>query len=196
MNPLKKLTLLTALAGSLVSSASAVYVEDFEAAFPAWESGWLGTNSNLQNIYGVGAGRGNNPDGLWVQDGLSLFNETRITFNNAFGLTLTSLSVDVATWVNLTFEIFDSSGATLGSWGMAPNQGAYTDPGTYVNFSTTSNTGIGGFRFLGSGIEGNTSIDNVIANGGGQGVPDGSSTLILGGLGLAALATFRRRCAA
>jgi len=197
MNILKTLPLVAALLGASILPASAItYTEDFEGAFPAWESGWLGANSNLQNYYGVGLGRGNNPDGLWIQDGLNLSNSTSITFGNAFGLSLSSLSFDVATWVSLNIEIFDSSGTTLASWNMLPNYGGLTDPGTYQTFTATSTTGIGGFRFIGSGIEGNTSIDNVVASSGGQAVPDSSSTTLMLSVGIVAIAAFRRRFSA
>lgn len=196
----RKLTLALAFGAACISSSyAATYTEAFEASFPTWESGWLGANSNLQNYYGVGGDRGNNPDGLWIQDGLSLDNETRITFAAAFGQTLTSLSLDIATYRDdLHLEIFDSLGVILGSWYVAPTNGAYTDPGLYMGFGIQSISGVGGFRLLGTGIEGNTSIDNVIAISGapvvpGPSVPDDASTLILSGLSLAALLTLRRR---
>ena len=46
------------------STMAGLLIEDFEDAFPIWESNWLGVNTNLQNYYGVGQGRGNNNDGL------------------------------------------------------------------------------------------------------------------------------------
>jgi hypothetical protein len=198
MNILKKLPLVAAILGATIAPVSAVtYTEAFEGTFPAWESDWLGTNSNLQNYYGVGQDRGNNPDGLWIQDGLNLADSTVITFGTAFGQSLTSLSFDVATWSNLTIEIFDSAGVSLGNWNMQPNYGAYTDSGTYQNFSATSTTGIGGFRFYNSNeIEGYTSIDNVIANTGGQAVPDSASTSLLVVFGVIGIASFRRRFSA
>lgn len=53
-----------ALALFAVPASAATLTEDFEALFPAWEAGWFGMNSNAENCYGAGAGRGNNPDGL------------------------------------------------------------------------------------------------------------------------------------
>jgi hypothetical protein len=197
MKLFKKLSLVAALLGASIAPLSAItYTEAFEDTFPTWESGWLGTNSNLQNYYGVGGGRGNNPDGLWIQDGLNLSNSTVITFGSAFGQSLTSLSFDIATWVDLNVEIFDSAGVTLGSWSMVPNYGGYTDPGTYQNFSATSTTGIGGFRFIGSSIEGNTSIDNVVASTSSESVPDTASTALMLVFGVVGIASFRRRFAA
>jgi len=201
MNLFKKTSLLAAIAGAMLVAplTATALTEDFEASFPTWESGWLGTNSNMQNYYGVGQGRGNNPDGLWIADNISGVQSTYINFTPAFGATITSLSFDLTSWVNLTLQIFDSSNVILGSWAVSPTYGAYSDPGNYINYSVSSTTGVGGFRLLNGGngqIEGNTSIDNVVVNGGGHSVPDGSSTVLLCGLGIAMVAAMRRRLAA
>ncbi|MBM4207759.1 MAG: hypothetical protein FJ190_06975 [Gammaproteobacteria bacterium] len=81
------------------ASASTAYLEDFEGSFPSWESGWLGQNSSLMNYYGVGAGRGNNPDGLWIYDGISGDGGAHITFNSAFGSQIQSFSIDIASYI-------------------------------------------------------------------------------------------------
>jgi hypothetical protein len=92
------------------------YVEDIEAPFPAWESGWLGTNTNLQNYYVAEEGsphsyRGNNPDGLWIDDGDGVYggDTVEIKFNNAFGSSLTSLALDIAGYVPTHLKIYDMS---------------------------------------------------------------------------------------
>jgi hypothetical protein len=137
------------------AQGATILTEDFEATFPAWESGWLATNSNLTNVYGVGSDRGNNPDGLWV-------GVTDIVFQTAFGQSLTSISFDVAGYQPTTVEIYDSSGSILLSTPLTLTLGAFTDPGTYVNYGASSGSGIGGFRFVGGAVVGNTSIDNVV----------------------------------
>jgi len=188
----KSLLSLAAVAGTVAFSAQAsaiTYTEDFEADFPAWESGWFGTNSNAWNYY-VGLGdpntnRGNNPDGLWIQqEGQSCVCSVTITFDQAFGEGLESFSLDVASYLSdSTLTIFDSTGATLLSTVVTPTYGAFTDPGVYVNYGVTSTTGIGGFSFSGSAA-GNTSIDNLVANG--TAVPEASTwAMMILGLGLA-----------
>ncbi len=167
--------------------AETILVEDFEAEFPAWESGWLGVNSNLENNAGVGAGRGNNLDGLWLDDGdLLTGNDASIdiVFLSSFGATLTALSFDVAGYAPATLKIFDMSGAELLSEPFVNAGGVISqDPvEVYVNFSVTSTNGISGFTFLpaddNNPIEGNTSIDNVTAT-----IPEPSAVL-LGLIGL------------
>lgn len=191
---MKQFKLLFALFAILFASQAnaAVLTEDFEAPFPAWEAGWLGSNSNLQNIYGVGAGKGNNPDGLWIQDGLGLSNATEITFNAGFGSTINNFSIDVTSWITtLVFKVFDMSGNTILSTAVTSYYGAYTDPGSYQNISVFSANGVSKFGFYGSGIEGNTSIDNVKVNAGSV-VPEPASLALLA-LGFVGIAATRRR---
>jgi hypothetical protein len=179
--------LLGAMTFSGTAQAATILTEDFEAVFPAWESGWLATNSNLTNYYGVGAGRGNNPDGLWI--GVS-----DIIFDPGFGQSITSISFDVAGWSPTNVEIYDSLGGILLNVPVFLTYGAYTDPGTYVNFSASSLQGIGGFRFTGGNVLGNTSIDNVIVELDGEfnPIPE-PATLGMFAAGLGLIAVVRRR---
>jgi hypothetical protein len=178
-----------AVAGvSMASSASAaVLTEDFNAPFPAWESGWLATNSNLQNIYGVGAGRGNNPDGLWIFDGIGDAQAT-IDFKPSFGSTILGFSIDVTTFVTAYFTAYDMSGAELITTPITSLGGAFTAPGSYQTIAFKSTNGLSRFVIGGSGVEGNTSIDNVVVTTADAAVPEPASfgLLALGAAGLLA----------
>lgn len=170
-------------------------MEDFEAPFPAWEAGWLGTTSNLENYY-VATGspntsRGNNPDGLWLSDADGAVNIdplVDIVFDPTFASTLTAFSVDIAGYVPSTFRIYDAAGNTLLNTALTLTMGATTDPGTYASYSVTSSTGIGGFSFTQqtNQIEGNTSIDNVSVTVNGRSAPEPASMFLLGTALLAA----------
>lgn len=194
-----RLALIVVLvAAALPAFAGTTLIEDFNAPFPAWQSGWLGVNSNLVNYYvatgGPDTDRGNNPDGLWLTDSLTYHSgDVIISFLPLFGSTLTSLSIDIAGFVPLQVEIFDSADNVLLSTPLTDTYGALSDPGVYAHYSVTSTTGIGGFAFLGDvQIEGNTSIDNVIVNQGGSAVPEPAAWSLIG-TGLLALVGIGRR---
>jgi len=184
------------LALTSTHAMSSVLVEDFEASFPTWESAWLGSNSNLQNYYGVGGGRGNNPDGLWIADGLNNGSISEINFESSFGASINEFSIDVTTWINgATFEAFDMNGVSLVNTVITVMRGAYTDPGVYQNISFNSQNGVSGFKITGGSIEGSTSIDNVIVNTGPVNVPE-PSTLLMLGLGMLGFSVLRKKKAA
>lgn len=186
-------------AAALLAAASpacaTAYFEDFEAGFPAWETGWFGANSDAQDCYGVGGGRGNNPDGLWVAGAGQGCSGTpvRVNFDAPFAATLTSFALDVAGYSGTVLTIFDKDGASLFSGAVALTFGAFGDPGVYSHYGVNSSNGIGGFSFSGAAA-GNTSIDNLAANGGTAGVPEPSAwALLIAGFGLAGTALRRRR---
>lgn len=188
-----KSKLFAALAGLILASGqaqAATFTEDFEGTFPAWESGWLGTNSNLTNYYGKGQDRGNNPDGLWLSDGDNGDFVANITFAPTFGSQIAGFSIDTTTWVpGALFEAFDMSGNQLVSTAITTLSGALSDPGSYQRISFSSTNGVSGFRITGGVIEGNTAIDNVVVS---TSVPEPTSLALLA-VGLAAVVGVKRR---
>lgn len=171
---------------SAVTSNATTYVENFETSFPTWETGWLGTNSNLKNYYGVGTGRGNNPDGLWIGN-------TPIIFNSSFGALITSFSIDVASWSSTPFNVYDMQNRIIFSSMVIPNYGAFTDPGTYQHFAVTSTTGISKFEFSGYPVVGWLSIDNVFVSTNDTAPVPEPGTMMLLGLGMFGLAIYGKR---
>lgn len=179
-----------ALAGG---AQAAIYTEDFEGEFPAWESDWFGAQSSARNYLCSGAlgctERGNNPDGLWLWADGGGSTPIEVTFAPGFGAALTSFQLDVAGYVPTTLQAFDASNALIFSQEVTLTHGAETDPGVYATYTITSSTGISRFTFSGAAA-GNTSIDNLVAI---SGVVPEPQTYALMLAGLAALAVARRR---
>jgi len=155
--------IVTAAALFANTAKAATYTEDFEADFPTWESNWLGLNSDLDNFCG-GGGRGctdrsGNPDGLWAWG----LNSITVNFVGSFAASLQSLSLDVAGYVDTNLLAYDISDNLIFNSAVTLTYGAFTDPGTYSNYTITSNNGISRFVFDSVYARGNTSIDNVIA---------------------------------
>ncbi len=178
-----KSILLAATALFLSGSVNAgILVENFSEPFPAWESGWLGLNSNIQNYWGAGSTRG--ADFLWITDGDAVqgSGETvAINFATTFGLSLTSLSIDIGAHVNTTMEVYDGSGSIILDSALTVGN---------HNISILSSNGISGFSLFSSfQVEGNTSIDNVVAT---SAIPAPAATWLFGS-GLLSLVGLARR---
>ncbi|MEY4591084.1 MAG: hypothetical protein RL497_3160 [Pseudomonadota bacterium] len=202
MKPL--IALITA--ALLTSQASAsVLLEDF-SDFANWESNWFGAQSNAKNyiqvqgLEGYIPLRNNNPDGLWLDDNDGTASDSNVTirFNDPFAASISLLSLDLASHISsLEIVFFDALGNNLSSQAVTPTYGALGLPGIYQNFTVSSATGIGGFSLLSSsGIEGDLSLDNLIAivSDTSVSVPEPGSLLLLG-LGALGLMAQRRRLA-
>lgn len=188
-----KLALATTALVLSTSVNAVTLVEDFNDPFPQWESGWLGTNSNIENIYGVGEGRGNNPDGLWIYDGVGSdgsSNVIEINFDEVFGSSLTSFSIDISTVApSSTLEVYDTNGVVLLSSIVA----GYSGTDALETYFISSISGISGFSISTtslSTLEGSTAIDNVIVTTTVVPVP---AAVWLFGSGLIGLIGFARR---
>jgi hypothetical protein len=190
----KKTMLCVALSALALGSAqAATYTEDFNAPFPAWESGWFGVNSDAYSYYCARpcADRGNNPDGLWLGgvDGPGTVGAIDVTFAGSFGAGITSLSVDVAGYQPTTLSAYDKNGAEIFSQSVTLTYGASSNPGVYSNYVITSANGISHFTFDGN-ASGNTSIDNLVVT---ASVPEPQTcALMFAGLGLVGWAARRR----
>ena len=178
------IALFTGLAGS---AHAEVLSENFEGVFPAWESSWFGTHSDELNIYCPARNcnnRGNNPDGLWVRN-------ADISFDAAFGASLSSFTIGIAGYVPMTLQAFDSANHLIFSQSVVLTRGAFTDPGVYSTYTINSTTGISklaGFQ------PGNTSIDNLSAVTSITAVPEPETyALMLAGLGVLGFVARRRR---
>jgi hypothetical protein len=197
---MKNLFALFGLLGLSGQACAAVLQEDFNS-FPAWESGWVGTSTNINNYYVVKSGeassfRGNNPDGLWIDDGDAIMSDTEvaIVFDPLFGSSITQFSLDFASFLSdLNFKAFDALGTVIFDQTISPTNGAFSLPGVYNTLNVTSSNGISGFTLSSAlNIEGEVSIDNFILTTAEVAVPEPVG-LALFGLGLAGIALQRRK---
>ncbi|HEY6530506.1 MAG TPA: PEP-CTERM sorting domain-containing protein [Cellvibrionaceae bacterium] len=201
---MKKLAALIAALAFTSHASASVLTEDFSNV-PGWQSNWFGTQSNTKNYYevkGLGSAseRGNNPDGLWLDDndGVNEDKDLTVVFNDVFAASLSTLSLDLASYINMDIKFFDALGNSLSNQTVTPTLGATTLPGTYQNFTVSSATGIGGFSLFNSSdyIEGNVSLDNLVAvindSTPSVSVPEPASLLLLG-LGALGLVAQRRK---
>jgi hypothetical protein len=183
-----------ALMGVAPAASAAILTEDFEAPFPAWESGWFGQNSNARNYYSDSTFRGNNPDGLWLLSADGDQNENiEVVFDSGFAASLTSFYLDVAGYTPTTLSFFDKDNALIQAFNVTLTFGAEQNPGTYARYGVTSNNGIGRFHFS-SDSTGNTSIDNLEAITGGAVVPEPATwAMMIIGFGAAGSMIRRRK---
>jgi hypothetical protein len=194
-----------ALLGGALSAHAATLTENFNAPFPAWESGWFGTESDATNVCAVTyclvggipvppdpAVRGNAGDGLWLssEHGFSSSPLT-ITFDPMFGASLTSFKLDTVTYVESTLQAWDMSGRLIFSKDLRVHDYRDVPPTRYQSFTIASTDGISSFTFTGP-ADGNTIVDNLVAVT--AAVPEpASAALLLGGLALVGTRLRHRR---
>lgn len=200
---MKKFAALIAALMLSTSASANVLMEDF-SDLPGWQQQWFGTQSNAKNFYevknlGPASYRGNNLDGLWLDDNDGVLADTNlsIVFNSEFANSLSLFSLDVATSLNdVTLEFFDAQGQSFFSQSIPSSFSAGSSPAGYQNFTISSFNGISGFSFTSTGsVEGNVSIDNLFAFGTPAtvtSVPEPGSMVLIG-VGLLGLMLHRLR---
>jgi hypothetical protein len=174
---MKKVLASFFVAAALAAPASAQIVENFDEPFADWTTRRFYTETNMGNYYVISgngcneADRGNNPEGLWLVDSQvcddgSIGGPTvTIELDPVFGHTLRSLSFGVEAFVQQDITIYDLDGNVAGSLiGVAGGDFSFDHADRIEAFGA----GIGKIVFdssaYGGGqIEGNTSVDNFVA---------------------------------
>jgi hypothetical protein len=159
------LKLVSAITFLLLSTSlnAATLVEDFNDGSPAWESRWLGKNSNIENYSGVGS-----PTGalfLYFTDGDELKGAADpavdITFDSIFGASIRDFSMDIDTSsVSTKIQVYDGLGSII--------LDSFSDTAAgFETISLSSMNGISGFSLSSTQlqqIEGNAALDNVVVS--------------------------------
>lgn len=172
---LVKLVGLAALAfGASAGAQAAVLKENFNAAFPAWESGWFATYTDAANSCATTwclvdgdpvppnpAVRGNAGSGMWLSsDGGFSSSPITITFDPAFGAALKAFKFDVSAYVESSVQAWDMAGTLIYARKLKINDYHDIPTSNYQKVLIRSTTGIARFTITGY-ANGNTVIDNV-----------------------------------
>lgn len=143
------------------SLGAATLIEDFNDPFPAWESDWLGLNSNIQNYSGEGSTTG--ALFLYFTDGDEVLGAADkavdITFTPLFGASIREFSMDIdMSSISTSIQVYDGLGSII--------LDSFFDTAVgYETISLSSINGISGFSlFSTQQIEGNAALDNVVVS--------------------------------
>jgi hypothetical protein len=76
------------------AGTAATFTENLDGTFPAWESEFIDTQSNLQNYFGPGSTDNGGSPALSIDDGDRLYSSDKsdIAFNALFGASITSIN--------------------------------------------------------------------------------------------------------
>jgi hypothetical protein len=178
------------------AGTAATFTENLDGALPAWESEFMGTQSNLQNYFGPGSTDNGGSPALWIddEDGLYSSDTSDTVFNALFGASITSISFKLSAFVNgVTLGISDMSNSLI--YAAAVTADGVFDP--VLSYHTTGTNGVSRFSFSTTGgqVEGNTRIDAIeIVTGVVSDVPPpGAPPLAMIGMGALNVAGLRRR---
>jgi hypothetical protein len=162
---------------AFITESCPTYEEGFPDPLGGWNGRWLYQHSNLESYYVADGSncdpdyRGNNPVGLWVAEPQGCPSDTNgpvieWVFDAAFAATLSHLEFGIEAFVTCDITIYDASNNVL-SVGTYSGGGYDFDHADIV--SADSDNGISRVvldrtPYGGGGIEGNISIDNVVAS--------------------------------
>jgi hypothetical protein len=163
---MKKMLLITLFALLATGAMAEDLIESFDDPLGQWRSGWLATNSNMQNYYVANGdpdedNRGNNPCGLWIHDGDLSSAECFISFDAGFGASVSYFEIGIEAFGDFQLSIYDISGNLVDSVAI-PNTGGSGEYGcTCLTYGFVMPNGLGSFSLTGGNVEGNTGIDDV-----------------------------------
>jgi hypothetical protein len=161
---MKKLLLLAFFLVIAGNALADVLCEGFPDPLGGWRDRWLAQNSTMTNVYVCGGNpdennRGNNPCGLWICDQDQDFSTANIIFNPTFGATVSHFALEIVSFVGGSITFYDLNDNQIYQTTVINNGTFPPCPGPV--YETDTPGGLGRFLIGPSGVEGNTSVDNV-----------------------------------